>query len=83
MALTQQCLIGCVFLALAGTLTPFYNAAGAFAEGDFAKGLQTQGFNASLGQNNPAISYRNTMRIQNIFEMLIVYQRTLLSALLA
>lgn len=37
-------------MAFAATLQPFYNAAGAYsATGDFAEGLQTPMFNATLG----------------------------------
>lgn len=43
---------GGVFLALAATLQPFYNSAGAYsATGSFADGLKTPGFNASLGKS--------------------------------
>ncbi|TQS32404.1 hypothetical protein Golomagni_07283, partial [Golovinomyces magnicellulatus] len=40
---------GCIFLALAGTLHPFYGSAAAYSPtGSFAEGLKEPGFNASL-----------------------------------
>lgn len=40
---------GTVFLADAGTMLPYYNAAGAYAAGDPIAGALTPAYNASLG----------------------------------
>ncbi|KAK6436232.1 hypothetical protein LTR95_007575 [Oleoguttula sp. CCFEE 5521] len=43
---------GTIFLALAATLQPAYNSAGAYSTtGDFSEGLTTPAFNASLGRS--------------------------------
>lgn len=44
---------GCIFLALAGTLTPFYGSATAYSTtGSFSEGLTEPGFNSSLGKRD-------------------------------
>lgn len=42
---------GAFWLSYAGTLQPFYNAAGAYAKGDQAAGFATPGFLNSYGMN--------------------------------
>jgi hypothetical protein len=45
--------LGCIFLALAATLHPFYGSAAAYSpDGNFAQGLTEPDFNASLGKQH-------------------------------
>jgi succinate-acetate transporter protein len=42
-------LLGAFWFSYGGTLQPFYNAAGAYADGDQATGLTSPGFTNSFG----------------------------------
>lgn len=51
-ALLTVYILGCVILAFAATLHPFYNSASAYSpDGNFAEGLREPGFTATFGKS--------------------------------